>query len=628
MLDRTVDNVSTYFETSVETMPATGQEPHPHKRIIVCCDGTWNTGDLEGKALTNVAKIARCISDKDNWKPKSQDGTTRESRRAYIQIVHYQPGVGMGTGKVSNTWDAMTGRGLSKAIRAAYTFICLNWSTPNDQIILIGFSRGAFTVRCVAQFIEEVGLLMKSGLRHLPRLFKIWKTLGRGQDDDRRRTLRNICADLVAWGELVDSEKEDVRIEACAVWDTVSAVGFPMFAHLPQLPRFKYRTVGHKIPSKVKFAVQALALDERRRHFKPMVWSSPEDPENQTLTQRWFAGNHSDVGGGNLDMTLANITLAWMIGQLTDKIEFNRDSIWAITTTRAWSRPSVFDDPPSTETSTPGVRTCKVVAISPISSELLRSRDSWGSFFQRRLGGSQSRKLRKGDVHYSVQIFNHFGIAKYKNLSTERKSPGSDAIAPLKFEGEILDKWAQHILCAHVNIKQTRDTPEQDALDNDQALYRQRLEEPLLPDASYESLIPIAAILSAFHRIALDCDDPKKNSLKEIFERFEAQSKSTKTQNQRAADRSQKNGTFKFECIAPTPTSPPNSTVTLPELKRGENPSTLVLTRTFPLLMGRAHALPKEEQRSTVTRLFERQNNEKVLPCKNCARIWPNSANE
>lgn len=168
----------------------------------------------------------------------------------------------------------------------------------------------------------------------------------------------------------MDPGKEDVRIEACAVWDTVSAVGFPMAAHLPQLPRLTYRTVDHKVPRKVKFAVQALALDERRRHFKPMVWTDLEDPESQTLTQCWFAGNHSDVGGGNEDMTLANITLAWMIGQLTDNIDFNRDNIWAITTTRSWSRPSIFDDPPSTETSTPGIRTCKVVATSPISSKL------------------------------------------------------------------------------------------------------------------------------------------------------------------------------------------------------------------------------------------------------------------
>lgn len=90
-------------------------------------------------------------------------------------------------------------------------------------------------------------------------------------------------------------------------------------------------------------------------------------------------------------------------------------------------------------------------------------------------------------MHYSVYIFHHLGIANYKGLDTEEKILRSDDIAHLEFEGQILDKWAQHILCAHINIKQTRDTPEQIALDHDEDLYRERLREELLEDASYES---------------------------------------------------------------------------------------------------------------------------------------------
>jgi uncharacterized protein (DUF2235 family) len=71
-----VNGVSTH----VEMPPTSEPKSQPHKRLIVCCDGTWNTGDLEGKTLTNVAKIARCISDKDTWKPKGQNGRAREGR--------------------------------------------------------------------------------------------------------------------------------------------------------------------------------------------------------------------------------------------------------------------------------------------------------------------------------------------------------------------------------------------------------------------------------------------------------------------------------------------------------------------------------------------------------------------
>ncbi len=97
------DEVSTHLETSTAS---SGQQVYPHKRLIVCCDGTWNSGDLEQKSLTNVAKIARCIADVDSWQG-------RDEKKTYIQIVHYLPGIGLGTSKVANGYDALTGRGLS-----------------------------------------------------------------------------------------------------------------------------------------------------------------------------------------------------------------------------------------------------------------------------------------------------------------------------------------------------------------------------------------------------------------------------------------------------------------------------------------------------------------------------------
>jgi len=134
-----------------------------NRRLIVCCDGTWNVGDVDGQQLTNVGKIARCIADVDTWKPKkasigdtpkeggimknsdatkkyqatepvdiskkgdqlmkedvakANDRTEAEKDedeihrpRNFVQIVYYQPGIGTGTGRFSNNLDAMTGRG-------------------------------------------------------------------------------------------------------------------------------------------------------------------------------------------------------------------------------------------------------------------------------------------------------------------------------------------------------------------------------------------------------------------------------------------------------------------------------------------------------------------------------------
>jgi hypothetical protein len=99
---------------------------------------------------------------------------------------------------------------------------------------------------------------------------------------------------------------------------------------------------------------------------------NPASDTDQRLSQYWFAGNHSNVGGGNNDMTLANITLAWMIGQLTSEIQFNQRQIWAITTTREWSKPSPENDKETTkdEEASSDSRNCKVVAKAFVSSDI------------------------------------------------------------------------------------------------------------------------------------------------------------------------------------------------------------------------------------------------------------------
>jgi len=89
------------------TNSATRIASDPKRRIIVACDGTWNASDLDGRALTNVARITRCVADIDDWEDLST------GRKNYLsQIVYYQPGIGIGTGKVENGWDAFTGRGM------------------------------------------------------------------------------------------------------------------------------------------------------------------------------------------------------------------------------------------------------------------------------------------------------------------------------------------------------------------------------------------------------------------------------------------------------------------------------------------------------------------------------------
>jgi hypothetical protein len=67
-----------------------------------------------------------------------------------------------------------------------------------------------------------------------------------------------------------------------------------------------------------------MALDETRKPFTPTLWELPQGHEGK-LTQVWFPGVHSDVGGSYDDTRSADITLAWMVSQLSDYITFDRE---------------------------------------------------------------------------------------------------------------------------------------------------------------------------------------------------------------------------------------------------------------------------------------------------------------
>jgi hypothetical protein len=196
--------------------------------------------------------------------------------------------------------DAKTGIGSN--IREAYAFLCLNWN-PGDEIVLIGFSRGAFTVRVIAELVNDLGLLKKEALKHLVELYQSWKSkraTGTGSDfehPEKRRT--------------------DVQIKACAVWDTVAA-----------LKDDRLSFVNESIPKCVQLASHALALNEERDKFRPLLW---EDADGGKLRQCWFLGTHSDVGGGNEEQQLANISLMWMISQLQNTLGFDADAVRSLT---------------------------------------------------------------------------------------------------------------------------------------------------------------------------------------------------------------------------------------------------------------------------------------------------------
>ncbi|WP_281557747.1 DUF2235 domain-containing protein [Thalassomonas sp. RHCl1] len=243
-----------------------------NKRIVICCDGTWNTPDKP----TNVVKIVRSLT------PYGKDGKN--------QVVFYDQGVG--TYNASDRMMGIFGKGIGQNIIDAYRFIAHNYQ-EGDDIYCFGFSRGAYTVRALGGMLHTVGLLPKDELHTLPQAYKYYRTPPHKREYQRY------------------SHYPKPEIAVMAVWDTVGALGVP----IPLLGQLTKPWVGFfdtRLTPEIKHAYQALAIDEKRPPFKPALWTGSSHP-GQTIEQVWFAGCHSDIGGGYDESSLSDISLLWMI---------------------------------------------------------------------------------------------------------------------------------------------------------------------------------------------------------------------------------------------------------------------------------------------------------------------------
>jgi uncharacterized protein (DUF2235 family) len=259
------------------------------KRIVICADGTWNERDMVDKKSgrrhpTNVTKVARAVL------PQATNGTP--------QVVYYLEGVGMGGGLDKFTGGAF-GEGIEANIRALYRFIVYNYS-EGDELYFFGFSRGAFTVRTLAGFMNKVGLIEKDDDYYVPEIYAWYESEKGRESPEEIKAFHN-----------VRGTRECPPIRFIGVWDTVGALGAPGL--LGQfLNKGKYQYHDLELNSRIQNAFHAVAIDERRKPFKPDLWKRPADWTGQ-LAQAWFAGAHSNVGGSRAPDGLANEALHWIV---------------------------------------------------------------------------------------------------------------------------------------------------------------------------------------------------------------------------------------------------------------------------------------------------------------------------
>ena len=282
------------------------------RNLVICCDGTGN--EIEDNQ-SNVLKLYRVL------------------KKSAKQIVYYDPGVG--TLGARNDWARLKqnteivlglalGYGLDQNVVDAYRFLVHNYKS-GDQIYLFGFSRGAYTVRVLAGFINTIGLLRSEQANLSGYALVAYKQVSEKDDFSASRIFEKTL------------RPRRPAIRFLGLWDSVSSVIVPRKDRLfiPSLHQLSYTA---RNPS-VESVRHALAIDERRRMFRPYLWNANEEywgspfrtksAKPQDVKQVWFAGVHSDVGGGYEEehSGLAKLALEWMISESPQELEFVTQSV-------------------------------------------------------------------------------------------------------------------------------------------------------------------------------------------------------------------------------------------------------------------------------------------------------------
>lgn len=262
------------------------------KRLVVCCDGTWDVPDRMDKGVaapSNVSKLSLIVRREDD------EGTK--------QVLHYEPGVG--THRSDHLRGGAFGLGLSANVRNCYRFLIANYE-EGDELFFLGFSRGAFTARSTVGLVRNSGILTRDNADRVDEAYGLYR--------DRADTKKPNGTEAKIFRR--EYSHPDTKIHFIGVWDTVGSLGIPL--KIPFLTR-RWSFHDTELSSWVEFAYHAVAIDEQRKPFKPTLWNKQAHSTDQTLEQVWFSGVHCNVGGGYGDAGLSDITLLWMLGHARDR---------------------------------------------------------------------------------------------------------------------------------------------------------------------------------------------------------------------------------------------------------------------------------------------------------------------
>jgi uncharacterized protein (DUF2235 family) len=319
------------------------------KSIFIFADGTGNSSAKLFK--TNVWRLYEAL---DLRRPGPDE---------MAQIAYYDNGVGTSNFRPLRLLGGIFGIGLKKNVLRLYAFLCRNYN-PGDKIYCFGFSRGAFTIRLLVGLITGQGILRDQGDGILS--YQIRDAYRAACDEflPNRWPARMVAMGL-RWvrDKYIHAKRTVLRqrhyhatqrvqtdVDFVGVWDTVAAYGGPFAEFTRGIDDWVWPlTMPHYgLSPKVIQARHALALDEERDAFQPLLWDEFREnfliteggevvvgqdadgkpiKENrkvqpERLQQVWFTGVHSDVGGGYPDESLSYISLLWMMDELSPTVRF------------------------------------------------------------------------------------------------------------------------------------------------------------------------------------------------------------------------------------------------------------------------------------------------------------------
>lgn len=268
------------------------------KNVVVCLDGTGN--EIKARGATNVLKIVELLDLSDPAR----------------QVVYYDPGVGTfaapgawsgAARRLSRLGGLALGRGLRQNLGEAYAYLMNTWR-PGDKLFVFGFSRGAYTARALCGMVYRVGLLRPGSENLVPYAVRVYARRT-GRDADLTRTEgwdridRFAAALAVRPAPVTRPRSLALPVDYLGVFDTVKATRVLRDLQWPYT---------NQLPN-VEVARHAVAIDERRRPYRECLIPAPAAGPPR-VTETWFAGVHSDVGGGFDDRPeLGRVALRWMV---------------------------------------------------------------------------------------------------------------------------------------------------------------------------------------------------------------------------------------------------------------------------------------------------------------------------